>query len=252
MFSNFINLLSTNYLNANYLTAIIAGISSKIYDDIHDNEYLQCFKNETLLEGLKGVQFISTTKLGIEDPLFMIVYYLGNFANFIGDKNSFKNSYEKSLLYSYLSIFFLLDYKKIKQVSLFQYVIIIMFIIGMFLESRIYKSECSAFKLLCRTGSILSILFLLYVFPNACTTLKYLWVTIMGYFLVSCITQYYSLFIFNKLEYKNNVEEKVEEKVEENVEEKVEEKVEENVEEKVEENVEENVEEKVEEKDKQD
>jgi cytochrome b subunit of formate dehydrogenase len=123
-----------------------------------------------------------------------------------------------------------------------------MFIIGMFLESRIYKSEYSAFKLLCRTGSILSILFLLYVFPNACTTLKYLWVTIMGYFLVSCITQYYSLFIFNKLEYKNNVEEKEEEKEEDKVEEKVEEKEEEKEEDKVEEKVEEKEEDKVEEK----
>ena len=207
MFSNFIKLLSSNYLNTNYLTAFIACVSAKLYDDIVDNKYLQSFKNETLLEALKGVQFITTTKLSIEDPLFIVVYYIGNFANFIGDNNSFKDPYEKSLLYSYLSIFFLLDYKKIISTSLLQYVIIIMFIIGMYLESKIYKSECSVFKLFFRIGSISSILFMLYVFPNACITLKYLWVTIMGYFLVSCVTQYYSLFVFSKLEHKNNADE---------------------------------------------
>ena len=206
MFSNFINILSANYFNTNYLTAFIAGVSAKLYDDIVDNNYLQSFKNETLLEALKGVQFITTTKLSIQDPLFIIVYYIGNFANFIGDNNSFKDPYEKSLLYSYLSIFFLLDYKKIVPTSVCQYIIIVMFILGMYLESRIYKSECSIFKLLGRMGSILSIIFLLYVFPNACITLKYLWFTIMGYFLVSCVTQYYSLFVFSELEYKNNAE----------------------------------------------
>jgi hypothetical protein len=206
MFSNFIDILYTNYFNSNYLTAIVAGVSAKLYDDIIDNKYLESFKNETLLEALKGVQFITTTKLSIQDPFFIIVYYIGNFANFIGDNNSFKDPYEKSLLYSYLCIFFLLDYKKIISTSVFQYIIIVMFIIGMYLESRIYRSECSAFKLLCRLGSILSIIFMLYVFPNACTTLKYLWFTIMGYFLVSCVTQYYSLFVFNDSEHKNNVE----------------------------------------------
>jgi len=235
MFSNFIDILYTNYFNRNYLTAIAAGVSAKLYDDIIDNKYLESFKNETLLEALKGVQFITTTKLSIQDPFFIIVYYIGNFANFIGDNNSFKDPYEKSLLYSYLCIFFLLDYKKIISTSVFQYIVIVMFIIGMYLESRIYRSECSAFKLLCRLGSILSIIFMLYVFPNACTTLKYLWFTIMGYFLVSCVTQYYSLFVFNDSEHKNNVEEKEEEKVEEKVEEKEEEKVEEKVEEKEEE-----------------
>jgi hypothetical protein len=195
MFSNFIDILYTNYFNSNYLTAIVAGVSAKLYDDIIDNKYLESFKNETLLEALKGVQFITTTKLSIQDPFFIIVYYIGNFANFIGDNNSFKDPYEKSLLYSYLCIFFLLDYKKIISTSVFQYIIIVMFIIGMYLESRIYRSECSAFKLLCRLGSILSIIFMLYVFPNACTTLKYLWFTIM-----------YSLFVFNDSEHKNNVE----------------------------------------------
>jgi hypothetical protein len=234
MFSNFFELLSANYLNTNYLTAFIAGVSAKLYDDIVDNKYLHYFKNETLLEALKGVQFITTTKLSILDPLFIVVYYIGNFANFIGDNNSFKNPYEKSLLYSYLSIFFILDYKKIVPTSLCQYIIIVMFIIGMYLESKIYKSECSVFKLFFRIGSILSIIFLLYVFPNACTTLKYLWFTIMGYFLVSCVTQYYSLFVFTEPEYKNNAEEKKEE--EQNKEENKEENKEKNKEKNKEEN----------------
>ena len=68
----------------------------------------------------------------------------------------------------------------------------------MFLESYIFKSEYSIFKLICRVGSIISMLFLLYIFPNITITLKYLWLTIMGYFFVSSMLQFYSLFIYKK------------------------------------------------------
>ena len=180
----------------NYITAFLAGVSAKLYDDICDNPHVAKYKNDTLLEGLKGVQFMTTVKVALDDPLFMIVYYFGNVANFIGDKNSFKDPYEKSLIYSYLFLFLILDYTKFTRQKWYEYCTIIMFIYGMFLESSIFKSEYSNFKLICRVGSILSMLFLLYIFPNVTITLKYLWLTIIGYFFVSSISQFYSLFIY--------------------------------------------------------
>ena len=182
----------------NYITAFLSGVSTKLYDDICDTPHISMFKNETLLETLKGIQFITTVKVGIDDPLFMIVYYIGNVANFIGDNNSFKDPYEKSLIYSYLFLFLLLDYTRIKKQKWYEYITIILFIYGMFLESYIFKSEYSIFKLICRVGSIISMLFLLYIFPNITITLKHLWLTIMGYFFVSSVLQFYSLFIYKK------------------------------------------------------
>ena len=40
------------------LIALIAGVAAKLYDDLEDNIFLQKFRNNTLMEFLKGIHYI--------------------------------------------------------------------------------------------------------------------------------------------------------------------------------------------------
>ena len=58
------------------LIALLGGAAAKIYDDIEDNNLLQKFRNNTLMEFLKGIHYISFMSLSIEEPIFFIISYL--------------------------------------------------------------------------------------------------------------------------------------------------------------------------------
>ena len=49
----------------------LAGTSCKLYDDLSDNPFLQQFKNDTFMEFLKGIHYISFTALSIDEPIFL-------------------------------------------------------------------------------------------------------------------------------------------------------------------------------------
>ena len=76
------------------LLSLLAGMSTKLYDDLTDNHLLKSFKNDTFMEYLKGIQYISFTTVSIDDPLFFIISY------FI---SSFRSSF-----YFFISLFSLL------------------------------------------------------------------------------------------------------------------------------------------------
>jgi len=104
--------------------AIFAGIVCKLYDDLEDNYILEKFKNSTFMEYLKGIHYICITALGIQDPLFFIFFYLGNFCNYLSNPLAFNEPYEYSLIFSFLLVVIVLDYNKITYLHIFDYFLI--------------------------------------------------------------------------------------------------------------------------------
>ena len=92
------------------LIALLAGVAAKLYDDLEDNAFLQKFRNNTLMEFLKGIHYISFMSLSIEEPIFFLISYLCNLLHSFGSKESYSKPYEKSLLYSFLLLFIIIDY----------------------------------------------------------------------------------------------------------------------------------------------
>ena len=54
---------------------ILGGAACKLYDELEDNIYLKQFKTALLMEGIKGLHYISYTVVSILDPLFFIIGY---------------------------------------------------------------------------------------------------------------------------------------------------------------------------------
>ena len=50
---------------------LLAGVAAKLYDDLEDNNFLQKFRNNTLMEFLKGIHYISFTSLSICSSLVL-------------------------------------------------------------------------------------------------------------------------------------------------------------------------------------
>ena len=227
------------------LLALLGGASAKLYDDLEDNILLQKHRNSTLMEVLKGIHFISFISLSIEEPMFFIIQYLCNIVHHFGNKEAYNKPYEHSLLYSFVLLFFIIDYKKITNFCISDKLISILGIIFFALEPLIgfdTTSEYSFSKMICRVIGMIVII-LLYYFSIS-NSLKYIITYFMGYVVVSILVQCYSLRV-EKLEAK---EEEAKEKVEEKVEEVKEVEVEEEIKEEVKEDnleVKEEVEEKV-------
>jgi hypothetical protein len=68
------------------LIALLAGATAKLYDDLEDNNLLQKFRNNTLMEFLKGLHYISFITVSIEEPMFFIIQYVTNFFIYFADK----------------------------------------------------------------------------------------------------------------------------------------------------------------------
>ena len=138
-----------------HFISFIGGLSAKLYDDLGDNSLLHQFKNNILMEYLKGIHYMSTTVLSIEDPLFFCIFYLANYMNYLTNNEAFSNDYEHSLLYSFLLLFFIIDYTKIVKSSIFDYLLLFCFCFTMYVEPLIMKyflqdCEFSYIKLIIR------------------------------------------------------------------------------------------------------
>ena len=128
--------------------SFIGGFSAKLYDDINDNIYFTDFKkNIFLMELLKGLHYVSFMSVGMTDNLFYFISYIANLLNLLANKDAFSNSYEKSLLYTFLLGLFALNYKKmyesIKSINLYSLNIfgVLLFMSFMFGEPLILNSE---------------------------------------------------------------------------------------------------------------
>lgn len=195
------------------LISLLGGLSVKVYDDLNDNIILQNFRNDTLMEFLKGFHFISFTAISIEEPLFFIISYFGNLMNYLANNEAFSEPYEHSILYSFLLLFIILDYKKITDICLLDKLLMICMCSTMFMEPIIMhyffqNSEFSIQKMIIR--SLLLICVIVYCFLSESRALKYVFSYFIGYFTFSVLVQYYSL-ITVKEEDKAKEEDKVKE-----------------------------------------
>ena len=189
------------------LVSILAGVFTKLYDDINDNELLiEYKKNKFLTEILKGLTIISITGLSLQYPLYFLTLFLVVIVQYFVDKTGpYKDPYEKSLLVSMLFMFLLFDYKKLKMNKLWNsiqdfstsrntIVLVIIAIIGFSIfEGRMMKQEVSYAKLYTRIILIIYCMFVIYVLPETFDGIKLLCYYLIGYFTVSIIIQYNSL-----------------------------------------------------------
>jgi len=231
------------------LIALLAGAAAKLYDDIEDNNFLQKFHNNTLMEFLKGIHYILFMSLSIEEPLFFLISYLINILHSFGNKESYSKPYEHSLLYSFVLLFFIVDYKKITSLCLFDKLLIISGILMGALEPLVgpaVKDEYSFAKLISRgILMVFQIILCCFIRSNA---LKYATIELIGYLFISVLVQCYSLYSL-RMEKEEKVKEEVKEEVIKEEKEVKEEKEEKEVkEEKEEKEVKEEKEEKEEEK----
>lgn len=178
--------------------SFIGGFSAKLYDDINDNIYFTDFKkNIFLMELLKGLHYVSFMSVGMTDNLFYFISYIANLLNLLANKDAFSNSYEKSLLYTFLLGLFALNYKKmyesIKSINLYSLNIfgVLLFMSFMFGEPLILNSEVSLIKLCFRISSSFICLFL--YFMCDVPTFKFIFIYMAGYTICSSIIQFISL-----------------------------------------------------------
>jgi hypothetical protein len=178
------------------IISFLAGLSVKVYDDLNDNVILQKFRNDTFMEFLKGFHYILFTSISIEEPLFLIIQYVANVLNYIGNTDCWCNSYEHSLLYSFMLVFILIDYKKIKQIPFLDMLLMIGIFIGTLTEPIamcyfLKNSEFSFQKMIIRILLILTLVVCNYLSESM--ALKHWYYYMIGYFIFSVLVQYYSL-----------------------------------------------------------
>jgi hypothetical protein len=189
--------------------SFIGGIACKTYDDFYDNNLLKQYRNDKVMEFLKGLHYISFTATSLEDPLFSIILYIGNFIHSYTSPTSFIENYESSLGYSFGFLLLILNYKKITDISLKDKVFLVIFVITLGWEPILIdylsnNSEYSFIKLISRTFIIICCI-IGYVFSES-TTFKNLASYTFGYGAVSLSVQLYSLFINKNKELIKNEE----------------------------------------------
>ena len=198
----------------NIFIAFCSGLACKLYDDLQDNYLLEKFKNITFMEYLKGIHYILITTLSLENPLFFIFFYLGNFFNYLSNPIAFYEPYEHSLIYSFLLLVMLLDFTKITNIYFFDYILVGLLFLINFLEpffekflhknklnnisdqkdliEPLFNNEFSYSKLYTRIFFLF--VSLLYCYLSQSATTFYIYCYFTGYFLISVLVQCYSLF----------------------------------------------------------
>jgi len=178
------------------LIALLAGAAAKLYDDLEDNNLLQKFRNSTLMEFLKGLHYISFTTLSVEEPMFFVLNYLYNILHSFGNKEGYSKPYEHSLLYSFLLLFIIIDYKKITSFCLIDKLIILAGILMSGLEPLVFNfdSKDSEYSFGKMKGRIITmILQIIICYFSISNTTKYITSYIIGYLFISVLVQLYSL-----------------------------------------------------------
>lgn len=178
------------------LLSLLGGISAKAYDDLYDNHLLQSFKNDTLMEYLKGLHYITFTTVSIEDPIFFIIWYIANFLNHLTNEDAYNEPYERSLLYSFLLLFIIISQKNFTNLELIDYLLLLcmcgcMFFEPLFQTFILENKEFSYNKLINRTVGLLFAICLFFL-GNSKTT-RNIFAYCIGYLLLSVIVQYYSI-----------------------------------------------------------
>ena len=185
-----------------FYISFLGGLSCKLYDDLNDNYTLSSFKNDTLMEFLKGIHYISFTSVSINEPLYFLFSYVANFLNFLANRDCWKDPYEYSLLYSFLILFVILYNKNknyFENLNLYEVFYICSFLCGMFIEPIISKfflekdKEFSTSKLLMRILYGLGAFVLIHLSKSS--VVKYIFYYMLGYFICSSVIQFYSLYI---------------------------------------------------------
>jgi hypothetical protein len=222
--------VKTSTLSLKYiLCACIAGAAAKMYDDIEDNFRLVQFKTVHNMELLKGIHYITFTVLSIAYPLFFIITYIGAFINKCVTPSSFELPYENTLFYSFAFLFLFLDYSKFNAITNEEYYLLIISILGVVIEEAydyiskylnkndtnviLLTEEVSNKKIWVRCIILIVILFALFTINLASNFKIFLWY-FFTYAVISCCTQFYSLYIY-KAPQPNEVPPIIEEKKEE-------------------------------------
>jgi len=196
--------------------SFLGGISAKMYDDLNDNPLLHKFKHHTFMELLKGVHFISFTAISIHDPLFFIISYVANFLHYLGNLEGYSDAYEHSLIYSFMLLFFILDYRKINHVNLIDTLLMMSVCVILLIEPILMRyyfqnSEYSYQKMIIRI--LLCILTMFTYVMATSPTVQHLFTYFIGYGVFSVMVQYYSL--MNQKEKEKEIEKEKEEKIKE-------------------------------------
>lgn len=186
--------------------AVLGGVSAKIYDDITDNNISV---NETLLESLKGLQWISLTALSLGDFNFVAIMYFFNIANWIGGPNGFTTPYELSLLIVY-PMFFIYTFWTMANLTKPDIISIFFILLAGIGEPIMHKfigyTEGSPEKLLQRFTSV--IIFGAWVILKNELKISFFITKFLlygiGYGIISCFFQYY--LIQNGLSYEKQRE----------------------------------------------
>lgn len=214
------------------LCACIAGAAAKIYDDIEDNYRLLQFNTSHNMEILKGIHFIMFTIVSITYPLFFISQYIFTLLTKLFSPLSFINPYENSLFYSFTCLFLFLDYSKVINMSTDEYCLIIIAILSSATEevsdyiskhlnngvvnATLLTEEVSFKKLWVRIIWIICLI-VLYLNYDLSGSIKCNIFYFIMYGLISCCTQFYSLYIYKSpqpIEVPPIIEEKKEETLE--------------------------------------
>jgi hypothetical protein len=162
------------------------------------------------MEILKGLHYISFTAASIEEPLFFIIQYLCNIVHSFGNKEAYSKPYDKSVLYSFLLLFIIIDYNNITSLCLIDKLISIFYVSSFAIEPYMGSDsidEYSFAKMIARLINMI-IHIILYYFIRS-TSLKYIAVYFIGYLFISVLVQLYSLRMEKlKVEIEKEVKEK--------------------------------------------
>uniref|UniRef100_A0A6C0CQH3 Uncharacterized protein n=1 Tax=viral metagenome TaxID=1070528 RepID=A0A6C0CQH3_9ZZZZ len=204
--------------------AVFLGIICKLYDDIVDNNLYSYFnisnENEPYFnEIMKSLFIIGYTVLSIEYPLFLIIFTiicLGQYINCNQDFNSYDFSCFVSpiILLPFLKLNNIVEYKKL---VLWLFVILVPVGTAELISNTEKNKEYSTQKLVSRLfGLFIAIALVIYNshldLPNSLLPII---LFLLGYSLVSCITQYCLLNgIWKTTEIKSEDEDIIQEKIE--------------------------------------
>jgi hypothetical protein len=172
-----------------------------------DNPKLQKYKTEFLLELLKGLHYILFTFVSINRPLFLIIHIITHILHHIFNKHAFNKPYEYSLLHSFLIVFLLIDYNNITKISLNDLYFIIIISCGFIIEPLFVKKEYSMLKIITRIYIII-IINSICIFSHLSDFIKHIIYFYNGYFLISIMCQFYSLFMVKEENQKKRKREK--------------------------------------------
>lgn len=175
------------------VSAILSGITVKIYDDFTENGIV---KDGFLKECLHTLSCLLLGATAMKDFVFVLLLYSANFVNNISDEHAFSELKEKSILYAY-PIFFVLTLPYVRNLTIIETITLIWACFLIYNESSIIKEEVSIRKLTSRAivigGTIVVIAGAVYLELLTKSLLK-MYLFGLAYLITSCCFQSYTLY----------------------------------------------------------